>query len=245
MMPPCGTYDYVATTAANPYSSPWDLALREPVVPTGSELSDKRLVGYAPKMRIEDLGLRPDTPEWQNQPSVMLSKVTLTADSREHAQAASVSFFLDSAVINALHSGDRIHLSRTASGGLGISAIRDKQLIFALGAVTAVPLGDYVKARIPMELINKAEEIFRKHDRDFEFPEYPLEIQIGNEKSIMYRGRWEMNGYVAFVLHGNQTIEDGGPACAAISLKEACSWAAANASAELLDHGATFGIVGW
>jgi len=245
MLPPCGTFHYAAKAPSDPMSSLWDLALLKPVIRTGSPLGDKRLVGYAPKMKVEKCGLRPDALEWRNQPSVMLSKVTLNADHEENAQAASVSFFLDSALIHALHPGDRVFMSRTASGGLGISAVRGKQLIFAAGTVSGVPLGDNVKAQFPRELIDKAEAIFRKYDPDFEFPEYPLEIQIGRKKRIMYRGSCQINGYQVYVRHSFRPGEDADPECAAISLNGACPAVAANASAELLDHGGMFEIHGW
>lgn len=245
MMPPCGTFDYVATVPSYPYSSGWDLRLREPVQQTGDEVVDKRLVGYAPKLQISDMGLRPDTPDWQGQPSVMLVKILLTADRRQFATAASFSFYLDRAVIGALRPGDHFHLARSGGGGVGVSAIRDRQLIFAVGAVGTVPLGDYVKASVPYELMLKAEAIIRKQDPDFEFPEYPLGIQIGREMRIRYKGSMEMKGYQVFVWHGLQDSPDGYQECAAVSLNGSCSAAAANASAELLDHGGKCHLVGW
>ena len=245
MMPPCSTFDYVATAPSNPFSSSWDLGLHKPVLHIGNEVADKRLVGYAPKLQITDLGLRPNTPDWQGQPSVMLVKITLTADRREFATAASFSFYLDRAVIGALRPGDRVHLARSEGGGVGVSAIRDRQLIFAVGAVGTIPLGDYVKASVPHELMLKAEAVIRKQDPDFEFPEYPLGIQIGREMRIKYKGSMEMKGYQIFVWHGLQCFEDGYQECAAVSLKGSCSAAAANASAELLDHGGKCQIVGW
>ncbi len=59
MMPPCGTFDYVNTVPKKPEdsSSGWAVRLQYPVKQTGPDLSDRRLVGYTPRLRITGGGL--------------------------------------------------------------------------------------------------------------------------------------------------------------------------------------------
>ena len=52
-MPPCGTFDYVATvppTAPIDGGLRIDATLREPIEHQGDELFDNRLLGYAPQL---------------------------------------------------------------------------------------------------------------------------------------------------------------------------------------------------
>jgi len=54
-MPPCGTFDYVATvppTAPIDGGLRIDATLREPIEHQGDELFDNRLLGYAPQLVI-------------------------------------------------------------------------------------------------------------------------------------------------------------------------------------------------
>lgn len=244
MIAPCGTFDYVTTVPENPLSSAWDLTLRQPVQSSGNEMWDKRLVGYAPKLQITDFGLRPDTPDWQNMPRVMLSKITLVADRRELALQAAFSFFLDSSIFAWLRSGDCVYLSRTLDAGLGISAFRDRQLIFAVGAVLGVPLGDFVKVDVQGSFA-EAEAIIGKDYPGFHFPEYPLGIHIGDQKQLCYTGFFEINEYEGFVWRGISRMPDAPSECMAVCLKGSCSSVGANASAQLLNFCGPLEMADW
>jgi hypothetical protein len=52
-----------------------------------------------------------------------------------------MSFPAGDALLQALQGGDSLHLARTSAGGVGVSLLRANRLILALGAATAVPLG--------------------------------------------------------------------------------------------------------
>jgi hypothetical protein len=125
-------------------------------------------------------------------------------------------------------------MSRTGWGGLGLSAIRRSELVFAIGAVTSVPTGKRFEAVIPEDLIAKGRACFKKRDPEFEFQELPVEFRVGRERRITYRGRFRLGGYEVWVLHGFfpglPSIEEG----AAIVQIGGCSSTAANASLELL-----------
>ena len=59
-----------------------------------------------------------------------------------------------------------------------LSVIRSGELIVAVGAVTAVPLGQEVQATIPRDLMEAAEDVFRRRDPGFHFRESPVEIAV-------------------------------------------------------------------
>ena len=58
----------------------------------------------------------------------------------------------------ALSPRDMLFMARTHCGGLGISIIRDGQLIAAVGAASAVRLGELVHVRIPSDTITSGSE---------------------------------------------------------------------------------------
>src|SRR5258708_7954694 len=100
--------------------------------------------------------------------------VTLRATSTHRASIAAFSFYVDRALTNAFRPGDMLYLTRTGCGGLGLSAVRAGRLVAAVGVVTAVPLGESVSVRIPVEVVREAEHLFEKLDREFRFPELPI-----------------------------------------------------------------------
>jgi hypothetical protein len=152
----------------------------------------------------------------------------------------SFSFFLDKDLINALRSGDVIYVARTSCCGLGVSAIRQGRLIFAVGEISAVPLGSGIDVDIPMDLMKQAQEVFRQRDPGFKFPEWPLEVRSREKSSILFHGSLEKDGYQVHVLHGFRPGEPGLPECVAISLDSACNWVAASSSAQLLEMDESF-----
>ena len=67
--------------------------------------------------------------------------------------------------------------------------------VFAVGAVTAVPLGRSVTAQIPMDLVQRAAAVFHERDATFAFPALPLEVVANNCRVVMLSGRPEVGGY--------------------------------------------------
>jgi hypothetical protein len=92
-------------------------------------LRDNRLVGLQPAVRISG------------------SHVILQAASRHRAEVCSASVELDRTLLEGLHAGDRIELVRTGTADIGVSTLRDGELLWAVGAVTAVPLGPMVRVQ--------------------------------------------------------------------------------------------------
>jgi len=201
-MPLCGTFDYITTVPENPadFLPDLEVRLRYPVKQTGSALSDRRLVGYAPRLRITDVGLTPDPGP--QRPSVMRSRLTLTAASSQDATVSAISFHVDRELISLLQPGDDLHITRTRCAGLGLSIIRRGKLLAAVGAVTAVPLGNDFQAHFPSSLVEKASAVFAQTDPEFKFREIPIEFVHKGQRRILFHGPCQLGQYGLFMWHG-------------------------------------------
>jgi hypothetical protein len=166
----------------------------------------------------------------------LLNRLVLRADVNAHATVASFSFCVDQELTNVLSPADTLFLSRTGCGGIGLSIVRGGTLVAAVGAVSAVPHGQQVSVRIPHELVRQAAVTFSTLDPDFEFPELPLDIQIGELRRLIYRGRPQVGEYAVFVEHGFYPGVPGTNEFASISLIGSCPDVAAIASAQLLEY---------
>ncbi len=248
-LPIWSTFDYVATVPDRLVddSSPWVARLREPVQRTSDGLGS-RLVGASPRLQITDAGLTPNPGYTRGvwRPEVLRSRITLIASEMEGASARSVSFHVDKGLTSALRPGDLIYTARTGCAQLGLSVVRHGQLVVAVGAITAVPLGKNAEAQIPWDLVEQMEAMFRKRDPHFSLSELPIEVRVGNRRllSLGRGGRSGLKGYVVKVMHGFYRGMPGVDECAAISLIGACSDIAADSSALLLDTD-PYEIIGW
>ena len=234
MMPPCGTFKYFTTVpSGGAQTSSWAMESNETFVPTGSDLTDNRLVGWNPLLHIGDAGLTPNPGP--NRPAVLRSELRFVSQDKRYAQKSSASYYVDRVLMNAMRPGDIFHMTRSSSGGLGVSALREGELIFAAGEISILPLGSTIQVRIPLDLIQAAERMFRQHDAKFEFPELPIEIRDISMCSILFRGSLSRNGYRIWVRHGFYPGTPGTAECVAISLDGACDHTAVCASAQLLE----------
>jgi hypothetical protein len=237
-IPPSGTFDYVVVVPDDPTQSSWQARLRIPIKATGDSLFDDRLVGYSPTVTVASAGMTPieRSPADRVRPKVLRSRVALTASEPAHASVASVAFYVDRALTAALQPGDVVYMASTACGGLGLSVVRNNQLAIAIGAVTAVPLGSPVQVRIPSDLITQAQSVFRTRDPKFEFSHLPLEIEVGDKRTIAFRTHGELGDYHVSVLHGFYQGIPGTNECVAISARWFCPDVVATCTAELLDY---------
>jgi len=234
-MPPSGTFDYVLTVPERIGDNGFECraAVRKAIVRTGDRLFDSRLVGTTPLVRVADAGLTPDASP--QRPAVMRSRITLTAASRQQATVSEASFHVDTALVSSMRPGDELHLARTNCGGLGLSVLRGGELVVAVGAVTAVPLGPKVRATIPGDLIEDATAVFQRRDPGFRFRECPVEVSVSSSRSILYGPRRNIEDYRVFLVHGFLAGVPGTNECGAIYHTGACPDAAAAASAMLMD----------
>jgi hypothetical protein len=241
-IPLCGTFQYVATVPENGIDGrPWLVDLQKPIEPTGDDMRDDRLVGHSPTLEISDAGIAPGVPSAgaeRAKPRVWRSRITLAAATRVRSRAASVAFYVDRAFTMTLAPDDLLFMSRTHCGRLGLSIVRGGRLIAAAGALSAVPLGDLVRVRILSDTIREAERLFQKSDPEFGFPELPVEVRLGDDVRIMFRGRPRIQSYDVWVEHGFYRGIPGVDECVAISLAGSCPDTAAIASAQLMDSDA-------
>jgi len=234
MMPLCGTFNYFTVVpSGGAQAGPWLMESSETLVPTGSHLRDNRLIGWNPLLHISDAGLTPNPGP--TRPAVLRSELRFVSQGKKYAQISSVSYYLDRVLMNAMLPGDVFHMARTVCGGLGVSAVRQGNLIFAAGAISAIPLGSGMQAKVAGDLILEAERTFRQHDPKFHFPEHPIEIRFAGKCDILFSGSTSRNGYHIWVWHGSYLGVPGTAECVAISLDGACDHTAVCASAQLLE----------
>jgi hypothetical protein len=231
-IPPEGTFEYVTVVpnlSSTVFSCP--AQLWRPSRNEGPDIT--RLLGPTPQLHVSDAGA-PSNPGPRN-PATQRSHLRLTASGKQHATVAEVRFFLDRGVISALRAGDLLHMARTPCGRIGVSAIRSEQLIFAVGAVSAVPLGSDFQVQIPHDLVRETEAAFRKRDSSFEFAEYPVEIRAVNQRCIGYGGRRKLGPFEVWLLHGHYNGIPGTDECLSVVRTGACPVVDANSSALFLD----------
>jgi hypothetical protein len=228
-----GTFAYSTTVPIDSQNTfPWQMKSLEPFARSGDPLVDMRLVGRSPLLYVREVGLPPKpTP---SVPSVERSEIRLVATDKQYASCETASYFVDRVLLRVLRPGDVFNIARTCCGGVGVSAIRQGKLVFAVGAVGSVPLGSEISVKIPYELLEKAEAILRLRDPEFELDPHPIEICIGDRPKILYCGHLQTRGYHVWVEHGFLLGMPGTAESVSITLDEACDWTAGSASAKLL-----------
>lgn len=203
-------------------------------------VSSDRLVGLSPTLELSDAGVTPGVFRSPHtaivRPKVLLSRLTLRAASRKRARLAAFSFCVDQGLVRSWQSGDELNITRTGTGSLGLSTLRDGRLVAAVGEVTAVALGVGVAIRTPGEIMHAAEDVVRQYDPEFRFSEWPIEFHIGQERRLLYGGRPTIGDYEIWVEHGATMALSGVAECAAISHHALCPATAAVCSAQLLEY---------
>jgi len=244
-----GTFEYRAIVPeGRQRERPWDVALH--TVPADSRGPiDDGLVGHAPALEIGDAGLTPDVRvspfTGTVRPKVLLSRVALRAPGGALATRQSFSFCVDRALTATLRPGDHFFIRRTASADLGVSVIRNGELVVAAGAIEGMPLGENTFAGCPHALVRESEQVFQRIHPGFEFRELPVEVRIGSDTGLYFRARRRMGRYDVSVEHGAYPGIPGTSACVAISCHGVCPDGAAISSAQLLEYGDLQGIGAW
>jgi hypothetical protein len=242
---PCGTFDYVAVVPDDVHGGTFGCPVetRRPVVCTGDDINDSRLVGWSPVLRVTNAGLPEDAGP--RRPRVFRSRLTLSATGREHARLGAASFHVAKGLVTSLMPGDVLHMARTLSGGLGVSVVRGGELVVAAGTVSAVPLGETIHAGAPVDLLKTTTEAFRRQDPEFEFHEIPLELTVGQSVAILFRGRRKMGGYGVYMEHGHLKGLPDTDECLAIYREGLCSDVDASTSAQFLADASSFSMTRW
>jgi hypothetical protein len=127
-------------------------------------------------------------------------RLVLVASEKLHSRLRNASFWIGDSVPLAACPGDRLHLIRTGCGGIGLSLLREKRLILAIGAVRAVPLG----ANIDVIVGPERQDIFDAHR-----VETWLEFKIESKTLILRnRGLTTIGDYQIYI---ERRWEDGIP----------------------------------
>jgi hypothetical protein len=224
------TFDYAAVVPPNgkARASGW---------PVQHGAATECLVGQAPTIRILDAGLptgsTKSTASGFVLPRVLRSQIALTATDRSSA-ATTASFYVDREFTESLQSGDALRIVRNHLGALAIAILRGEQLVAGAGALTSTGLGN-VSTRIPRQLVEAALDVFRPHDPDFAFREWPVEVEIGSARAMLFTGRRDLGDYCVFVEHGLFTGDSAASECLSISRNGLVADIAAIASAQLID----------
>ena len=188
---------------------------------------DRRLVGHAPSL---------EASEYQRQPWQLYARITLIASDPSNATVKSVSFSVERGLVRVLRLGDVLHISRTGCAGIGLSILRDDQLVAAAGAISYVPLGVDVSVRFPDDLTDQVEAIYRTRDPEYEMREYPIELSIEGATRILHGGRPRIGPYEVLVRHGFFPGIPGTNECVSIERCGVCPDTAAHTSAQLLEE---------
>ena len=237
VLPTGGNFDYVAVVPDGADDGNFECETRslEPArFMEHKRFGRQRLVGMAPTLTVAEAGLPSESGP--GRPWVMRSRLTLTATSPERATVAKAAFHVDRALARRMLPGDVVHLGRTDCAGLALSILRKGELVAAVGAVTIVPLGQTVRAKLPNDLIDEALAVFHRRDPEFEFGEMPVEVIVDDASRILRtHDVGSVGPYEIRVRHGFIPSIPGRDECAAIWHKDLCSSVAAEASAEMLD----------
>ena len=216
-----GTFDYVFVVPRGGSDTAWSGSLRDPL-PTG----EKRLLGHSPVISFSD---------YETDFGVPRTRIVLTP-SGILSQKSEYSFPVDRSLARMLRPADVIHISRDGCAGLGLSVLRNSNLVAGVGAVTNVVLGNEISVRTPWDLVQHAEATFRVRDPEFDLYELPLEIAANGQTRLLYRARVRMGRYEAFVIHGALRGLPGTSECMSLSLIGVCPDCAASLTAQLLDR---------
>jgi len=170
VMPSAGTFQYKAIVPVKFDECSWPVQPDQPIVHTGDSLHDSRLVGACPCLRITDSGPTPNPSS--SRPEVLRSRFTLTASERQNASVSSASFYVEKDLTSAFQPGDTLHMARTGCAGIALSLLRNGHLVFAAGAISAVPLGNNVTAALPLDLIEEANVLLKGATRALSFKSF-------------------------------------------------------------------------
>ena len=177
MIHPSGTFEYEAEFSSDCFRG------SETVLPGFAKNTEiDRLVGHNPMIRF-----------WND-------RLVLVASEKSHSRLRNTSFAIGNAVPLTAHPGDRLHLVRTGSGGIGLSLLREGRLVLAIGAVTAVPLGANINVTIGPR---------RQNPVAYSRSESWLEFKIKSETLVLKdRGLTSIGDYQIYI---ERCWEDGIP----------------------------------
>lgn len=98
-------------------------------------------LGAAPRLTISDAGIASNA--YEDRPAVIRLALTI------EASGTTLRAHVDRDLRTALAEGDELYVGVDRRGGVGVSAVRGGRLVFGVGALTAVPLGEVTARHAP------------------------------------------------------------------------------------------------
>ena len=216
-MPPCGTFQYTGVVPKT-FSRSGLWQIEDPSARVlakswlGNPMVDNRLVGLSPTVEISD------------------GYLILTASGSYRAATLSASVHLDPALLDVFQVGDVLNLVRTATADIGVSLQRTGQLIFAVGAVSKLPIGDRFMVRsgsdIGLSAPDREQWLGADTWVDVSLSDKTTRLRGGEETTI--------DDYRVSVIRCFQHGIPGTYECVAISFNGACPHEAAVRATKLL-----------
>jgi hypothetical protein len=206
-MPPCGTFRYRGVVPSNwPHNRTWSVHDASDAIrtPASDSLRAARLVGLNPTVEVGDQDL------------------SLRAESRQRALVRTAVLPFTDALVAAMATGDELWLVRTNTADLGLSLIRGGGLVFAVGAVSQVPVGSQLRVSSGGD---PGDHLFRSsfgegsaHPiRDTWIRDTCLEVGFGDQTVRLRSGdRASLGTYEAYVLESRQDNVPGTHETAAV-----------------------------
>lgn len=179
------------------------------------------LLGYEPVLEVREYTPTP----WQ-----LFAKVVLTPSDPRNAALAEASFSVDRGLIRCLHPGDLLVLKGGVSHPLAIAVFRGETLVAAAGDLCNLPLGPAAAVQMAAAPAVAARGFPMVTPGQDGACADPVEIRLGDHRSVMYWGRPTISGYDVFVRAAK-----GGWPCVSIEQAGSCPETAAHTSAQLFD----------
>jgi len=173
-----------------------------------------------------------ESVEYQREPWQLYTRVTLTP-SAGPGRVGEVSFSLDRELVAMLRPGDAVHVVRNIDAAIGLSVLRNDRLVAAVGAITSVPLGRGVSARVASDIAQEMEAAAQRHDPGFTLREIPLFVEVDQHHRILMDGG-RVGVYEVFSVRRFAVGRPNHPECAAMFQPGVCPDTAAQTSAQLM-----------
>ncbi|HXT63255.1 MAG TPA: hypothetical protein VN696_09485 [Pyrinomonadaceae bacterium] len=126
------------------------------------------------------------------------------------ASSRNTSFFIGDAAQQVARPDDQLYVSRTGAGGIGMSVLRQQELVLAIGAIARLPLGKGIEVRGGPA---------GSHDPERVSKETWLEFRAGEEQLILHDR--EVGTFANYDIYVERCWECGTPGvdeCVAMSL---------------------------
>lgn len=228
-------FDYLVEVPRGVHDAlPWSARLREDRDPPPRHPAARRQpsVGPVATVVLEDFEARV---------GVLRTRVRFIATDDSDAAFKEMSFVVDRRFARMLQPHDVISAARGPRGGFGVSVMRDGCLVAAVGAVTAVPLGDVVQVRFPADLARDAAAVYRARDPRYQPREIPVEIVTDEGPRLMHSARARFGRYEFFVVSGFVDLTE----CVAITCVGLCPEVAATLTAPVINAADSVAVVPW